>query len=256
MKNIALAAIIAMLSPLAEASTITFDKLNATGGSVSGTTLANYLATFGVVITDVSAGAVVTVQDENVIYGGGTVAAPSSPNIITAGGGAGISYTISFANPQVYFEFTRAELKAATSSGVSHPEWTATALDAKGNTLATVSEPLMASSSTIPAATYKLMGTKGTLIAAVVIYGNDEGFAGFASPVLDNWVVPNPVPVAGTVEGLSGPTVVCDDLTTGQSVTSPLSTNGAFTLFNCDEAGLSWKKGDSITMTISGTALH
>jgi len=253
MKKLAIAAAIAMLSPLAHAATVNFDTLKAASAPVGGATLANYLASYGIVITNMTAGGTLYVYNDN---GGTTVDASPGPNYITAGGNAdGMSYTINFAGPQAYFEFTRAELNSATSSGVTHPEWTATALDANGHTVATASEPLMASFGTIPAKTYKLIGAKGSLpIVAVVIYGNAEDFAGFATPVLENWVLPSvAVPVAGTVEGVSGPSVTCQDLTTGQTVTSGLSTTGNFTTFNCYEAGLTSNKGDSISITITGT---
>lgn len=256
MKKPALALALALLSPLASGATINFDKLNATGGNVSGAALNDYLGSYGVVVTNVTAGATVTVQNDTVIYGGGTVVAPSSPNILTAVGPAnGISYTLNFSGPQAYVQFTRAELKAATSSGVSHCAWTATALDANGATVATVSEPLMTSSSTIPAATFRLKGA--VPIAAVVIFGNAENFAGFGSPVLDNLLLPSAdLPVAGTVEGVSKLAVLCENLSTGQSVMSGLSTLGNFTTFNCDEAGLPSKKGDNVRITITGTGAN
>ena len=79
------------------------------------------------------------------------------------------SYLLTFAKPPDAFSFTRPALYAATQSGVTHPGWTAVALDARGGQLSAQSEGLIRSFSTVPAQTYTFRAPGFDRIAAIRI---------------------------------------------------------------------------------------
>ena len=62
---------------------------------------------------------------------------------------------------------------------------------------------------------------------------------------------PIPKPVGGSVTGISSATVTCSNSTSGQSVLINL---GTLTTWNCESSGLQVNPGDTINMTINGTA--
>ena len=63
---------------------------------------------------------------------------------------APISYMLGFAQAARAVRVLRAPLRAATKSGVTHPAWQVTALDAAGKPLAENGEALLGSFTTIP----------------------------------------------------------------------------------------------------------
>ena len=117
----------------------------------------------------------------------------ASPNYITqhrTGQTAPVSYTLRFNRPVRSVRLHRAGLWPATSSGVTHPAWSAQALDEEGRVVAMVVEPLLAKFVDIPAKMHVLKGSDGSLIRSVRIaadYRDRRGapFAAFHSVLIN-----------------------------------------------------------------------
>ena len=119
---------------------INFDSIDAGGRNVGGTSLSNYLWSYGVTIKGVTLGSRVEVADVRNLAGGSTVVPASPRNVLTQVGLSGPSaYTLRFENPMQSVRFVRPALRAG-SSGVTHTAWRARAFDSSGAELATVGE--------------------------------------------------------------------------------------------------------------------
>src|SRR5262245_23552121 len=125
------------------------------------------------------------------LYEGGGVRPTTSQNFLTqinTGNGVA-SYLLTFAKPPDVFSFTRPALYAATSSGVTHPGWSAVALDARGGQLSAQSEGLIRSFSTVAAQTYTFRAPGFDRIAAVRFESdprlNGKPFAAFATLLIE-----------------------------------------------------------------------
>jgi hypothetical protein len=194
---------------------VNFDSLNASAAAVTGTALSNYLAGFGMkVATNISPGALLAVENQEAIDGGGAVAASSPPNIVTQIGSNGpVSYTLTFATPLTNFGFTRPELLA--NPFVSHPEWQATAFDAAGVAVAQAGEGLIGSYTNVGAQSFNLSGPG---IASVQFASEGSGLTTFNAMVADDFIL--------TTNG-SGvnfpPAVAITNPATGLQVMSPVT---------------------------------
>ena len=114
---------------------IDFDPLADIGAVVGGADLSEYLAQYGVSVTNNSPGTTVVAENQANAAGGGFVIASSQPNLLTQIGSNGpVSFTVGFANLLGQFSFTRPELLANPS--VTHPAWQVQAFDALGQPLA------------------------------------------------------------------------------------------------------------------------
>jgi hypothetical protein len=170
---------------------INFDSLPAKGvpGGVTGTVLADYLAGFGVSLSGVTPGTMVTVLDARDIYSNAQpppVVPPSPYNVIgQEGSNDPVSYTLNFARLQDHFSFTRVGVRAGTT-GAALPEWNASAFDASGKSLGTVGESAFSIFTDLPASVFTLQGPD---IASVQISSNNHHFAGFSAVILDNFTV-------------------------------------------------------------------
>ena len=162
---------------------IDFDILNTSAGAVGGKLLANYLAAYGVTIANVTLGTAMEAVDTNSFTGNTQVQAPSSPNIFTqAGLNQPVSFTLSFATNLQAFGFTRAGL-ASSSGQASHPQWTATAFDANGTELSSVTEGLIVNAPSVPQRSFVLTGNG---IASVRFDSDNQQTAAFTAVLLDN----------------------------------------------------------------------
>jgi hypothetical protein len=165
---------------------INFDALDATSGAVGGALLSNYLAGFGVSLANGTLGTRLEVIDENNLSGSAVAIPSSPPNLFTqAGLNTPVKFSFVLKAPVGSFGFTRVGL-AAGPSGVSHPAWTAYALDASGNVLETVSEPLIFSFTNVPARPFQLTGSG---IARVRFESDSQGTASFSAVLLDDLVL-------------------------------------------------------------------
>jgi len=162
---------------------IDFDVLNTSKGAVGGTTLANYLAQYGVTLANVTFGTEMEAVDTNGFTGNVEVEAPSSPNIFTqAGLNQPVSFTLRFATNLQAFGFTRAGL-FASSGLISHPQWTATAFDSSGTALSSVTEPLILTTDSVGQRSFVLTGNG---IASVRFDSDSQGTAAFSAVLLDD----------------------------------------------------------------------
>jgi hypothetical protein len=172
--------------------TINFDALNALGSPVSGAALDAYLASYGVTISNVTAGSTMTVYDDRDIYSGQAVTTSSPHNLLTqAGVNSPVTYTLNFDHAYSGVTFTRPRMFAATPSGITRPAWQAYALDAGGNTVAFASESAAGSFSEFPAQTFTLSGS--ALIVALRVDSQNSGTA-FSALLLDDLVLTCPPP--------------------------------------------------------------
>jgi hypothetical protein len=162
---------------------IDFDTLNTSAGAVGGTLLANYLAGYGVTLTDVTLGTAMEAVNAASFTGSVQVQAPSSPNVFTqAGLNQPVSFTLRFATNLQAFGFTRAGL-SSSSGTVSFPQWTATAFDSNGVALSSVTKGLIQSSSSLPERSFVLTGNG---IASVRFDSDSQQIASFPALLLDN----------------------------------------------------------------------
>ena len=99
------------------------------------------------------------------------------------------SFTLKFAEPSRSVSFTRPALYPATNSGITHPAWSAHALDADGVELSSQSEGLTRSFSDVPAARYVLRSPGFAPIAALRFDSdprlNGIPFAGFSAILIE-----------------------------------------------------------------------
>ena len=119
--------------------------------------------------------------DVHTVYGGVAVAGARADVVLVQQGGHPCQYTMEFDNPQISVSFNRAQLIAGPS-GVTHPVWNATAQDADGATLSSVSEAEIRSYVDVPSRRFTLTGPA---IKRIVFWGDDKGFDGCCNVVID-----------------------------------------------------------------------
>jgi len=167
-------------------------------GTTRGTYGASLAALFAPYGVSVAADPVDTLSlvDERNVYGGGAVDtsliwnllgtrpadAPEMRDLLLqSAGNRPANFTLTFAQPVSGIRFVRAGLIAGVT-GITHPEWTATARDAAGNVVATQHENLIASYSAVPARMFDLGGSAP--IASVTFAGDNHAFAAFTNLAL------------------------------------------------------------------------
>jgi hypothetical protein len=165
---------------------INFDSIEATHAPL----VANdYLANYGITITNMTAGTTVVIDNVVDEYGGRSLKPSSSPNVLTQkGSNDPVSFTLSFETTYQSVRFTRVALIAG-ETGVTFPEWRAEALDSSGKILDKVGEPLGYGEkyySDVPAQTFTL---KGPGIKAVRFNSDNHHFAGFSALVFDDLIL-------------------------------------------------------------------
>jgi hypothetical protein len=131
------------------------------------------------------------------MYEGGAIMPTTSQIVLTQINTNNVpaSFTLMFAKPVARVSFTRPALYAATSSGVSHPAWKATALAADGQELASQSEGLLRKMKNpkddiVDAQTYTLVSVTFAGISALRFESDPRGpdgkpFAGFSALLIE-----------------------------------------------------------------------
>ena len=182
--GVTLVAITLFARPVAAQTTISFDSVDL---SVDGQRDASaYVASFGASLANVTPGTSVVLQDNSFLYSGAAAIPATPPNLLTqVGSNDPVSFTLVFPTPLTSVTFTRLFLLAG-SSGITHPQWSAHALDSSGRELSTAGEGLISSFSNVPAKTFTLSGPR---IAAVRFDSNNLHFAAFAAVLIDNLVL-------------------------------------------------------------------
>jgi branched-chain amino acid transport system substrate-binding protein len=159
---------------------INFDAIDASANPVSGTTLHNYLARFGVTISDLTGGTRAVVDDDRRSYGGGVVFASSPHNFFSDYYlNAPNSFTLNFSTPADSVNFTRI---AGGPFPTIYASWTATALGASGQVLSSVSE-FSPGDANFPAKVFTL---RGPGVAKVRWDSDGFGVAAFSAVLLDD----------------------------------------------------------------------
>lgn len=151
-----------------------------------------YLNTLGVHVTDLrpERSEVVIVNNDS-LYEGNAIRPTTSSNLLTQLGtnNQSASFVLTFKRPVTSVTFMRPSLYAATSSGITHPAWVATALDDVGRELAVHSEQLTRSFTNVPAQSYTLRAPGIELIKAVRFASdprlNGAPFAAFGAIVIE-----------------------------------------------------------------------
>lgn len=208
-------------------TTLDFDSV-ATSSAPYFVTANPYLSNNGISVSSITSGTHLVIGNDLYYYNDAAVRAPSPPNTLTqVGSNAPIQFTLTFATPLNGFSFERSALIAATSSGVSHPYWSATAFNSAGVQIgSSVGEDSFGSFSNVPAASFSLTGPD---IAAVRFNSENRG-TGFNAVVLDDFVLSYPTPT------LTSFTATPTTITAGQSST------------------LTWTTMNTTSVTISGVA--
>jgi hypothetical protein len=119
--------------------------------------------------------------DTHTVYGGDAVAGARADIVLVQQGGHPCQYTMELDTPQIRVVFNRSQLIAGPS-GVTHPVWNATAQDADGATLSSVSEGEIRSYVNVPSRRFTLTGPG---IKRIVFWGDDKGVDGFCNVVID-----------------------------------------------------------------------
>lgn len=126
------------------------------------------------------------------LYGGAAITPTTTQNFLTqiSTDNNGIaSFTLVFAEPVDSVSFTRPALYPATSSGVTHPAWSAHALDADGREVSSQSEGITRSFVDVPAQQYTLRSPGFDRIVAVRFDSDwrldGKPFAGFRAILIE-----------------------------------------------------------------------
>ncbi len=131
---------------------------------------APYLHDFGISVADLKPeGTRVVLINNLAVYQGDAVRPTTSQNFLTQvdSTNAPASFTLVFSEPVDSVIFTRPALYPATNSGITHPAWSAHALDAAGRELSSQSEGITRSFENVPAQRYTLRRPGFDRIAAV-----------------------------------------------------------------------------------------
>jgi len=159
-----------------------------------------YLHQFGIsVVKLVPDNSEIVLVNNRGLYGGAAVVPTYSENILTqiSTGNVPASFTLLLSEPVDSFSFVRPQLYRDTKSGVTHPAWTATALDANGTQLSAQSEGLFRSLDAMPgdtsAHTYTLRTPNFDRIASVRFDSdprlNGVPFAAFSTLLIERIVL-------------------------------------------------------------------
>ena len=153
-----------------------------------------YLHEFGVGIRDLQPADSKIVLINNLgLYGGQGVHPTTSQNLLTQfeTGNVPASFTLRFDRPASSVSFVRPRLYPETESGITHPAWSAHALDAEGNELSSQSEGLLRCDyrHEVPARTYTLHAPAFAPIVALRFDSdpnlNGRPFAAFSTLLIE-----------------------------------------------------------------------
>ena len=234
--------VVSLLGVLAPFSNAQTTKLTFDSGAGSDTSsppgyvdASVYFAAYGISMSSITPGTQVVIINNNGLYGGTATVPPSPPNLLTQFGlNSAISFTLTFPSPLTNISFTRAGLIASTASGVTHPQWSAHAIDSQGvevPQLSPVGELLFGSYTNVPARTFTLTGSD---ITSLRFDSDARNFAGFSGVLLDDLTLSPLAPPASNVNVTVTPTSVGSPaFTCGHvSVTDSITNNGGTLVSN------------------------
>lgn len=131
---------------------------------------APYLHDFGISVADREPqGSKIVLINNLVVYQGDAVRPTTSQNLLTQVDTDNVkaSFTLVFSESAASVSFTRPALYPATKSGITHPAWSAHALNAAGEELSSQIEGLIKSYEDVPARQYTLRAPGVDVIKAV-----------------------------------------------------------------------------------------
>ena len=208
---------------------INFDDLamlDTSLGAVGGTNLSEYLGNFGITISNATLGARLEAISENSFSGNELPLPTSLPNLFTqVGSTQPVTFSLYFATNLQSFSFTRVGLTTNGPSGITHPAWTASAMDASGNVLESVSEPMLFSSNNISPRTFTLYGNG---MASVRFNSDSQRTAAFAAVLLDDLVLDantSTNPISITLTQPTGPFTAPASIPLNPNVTDDYGSN-------------------------------
>src|SRR5487761_139699 len=171
-----------MLPGSLRAGTVTFDSINTNTSYYVDISTTNYLAQYGITLTNVTPGTMVDVMCANAQSNGscstgtGYLIAESAPNVLVQQGGLyGESYTLAFSNPLSSLSFSTAGQNVG-SGGNLVAAWSATAYSAGNVVLSSVGDPSLSADFSNTAPTQYVLTGPG--IASVTFYSNCAGVCG------------------------------------------------------------------------------
>lgn len=169
-------------TPVTKTLHVTFDEIDAgsTLNGAQGAVVEDYLAKHGITFRSLCNDHVFRVQSRHAFMhqGRGYMEPPSYPNFWHGP----MSYEITFPRPVVSVKFARVGISNA-GTGVTHPEWTAIALNAQGQEVSRAGEPLLRSLSDVPPQRFTLGGPG---IVKLRVHSDNKRFAGFGSLLMDD----------------------------------------------------------------------
>lgn len=172
------------------------DTASAPGNTVAA---APYLHGLGVSIEGAKPKASeVVLVNNRALYQGRAVKPTVSQNILTQinTNNDPASFTLRFREPFASVRFVRPALYPATESGITHPAWSAHALDAEGRELSSQSEGLTRSFSDVPARAYTLIAPAFDGISAIRFDSdpqlNGKPFAAFSAVLIEEFTMARP----------------------------------------------------------------
>jgi hypothetical protein len=183
------------------ATTVNFDAVNAGDGwGVAGSVRDNYLAGYGITLSDITPGTDVYINDQS---SSGWINTSSPPNVLRQMFLQGPnSYRMNFASPLEELGFTRSGVDGdASPGGISYCEWWVSAYNSSDVPLDSAHEEMWSTWSDVPSAPFTLHGPD---IAYAVVASNNYYVAGYPSVVLDDIVVPEPATLCLLGVGVAG----------------------------------------------------
>lgn len=151
---------------------------------------ADCLAKAGITVGELTPGTKVALVDNKDVYEGRAAAPEGGRLLMQLGKNGPVTYTLHFKPTLDALVFSRSKLtvtkdKEGKTSGITHPKWSAVALDEKGKELSRVGEDLIASYEDVPAKSFAL---KGPGIAAVRFESDGRNFTAFSAVLVEKLV--------------------------------------------------------------------
>lgn len=142
-----------------------------------------YFARKGIRLSGITAGTRLQVFSDEEPYGGWSFEAASGARALSQGGhNDPLAFTLEFVEPWETVRFTRVKLLSGPS-GITHPRWSACALDDQGREVDCAREGLIRAFENVPSQVFVL---RARAIRAVRFSSDSQHFAAFSALVLDD----------------------------------------------------------------------
>jgi hypothetical protein len=193
--------------PDAKAATIDFDSLNTGQGPVTGTTLTNYLDSFGITVSGASPGLTLGASyDGDLGYHCGSVQASSGHNFLRENSSTLIStYILDFSQALTGLSFTRISRLSSASGGTAYPYWRATVFEGDTQIDSVAEDGGTTWAYWDPAKTFTFTGTGITSIRMDIDFSNTGAYgeAGNVNAIMIDDIVMTPTPEPATLSLLA-----------------------------------------------------